>query len=362
VDARSSVAQVLRTVLVVVSVVLVLWLIYQLRKPIGWVLIALFLAVALTPSVNRLERHIRRGWAIAVVYLVLFLVPIGIGALVIPPMVSELSSLVDHVPQYAAEAQDYVQKNERLQKIEQDYDIVGQVRKQADKLPGRIGDAAGTLSNVGLGIVNSVFALLNILVLTAFMLSGGPRWVQQGLGLIAPERRPRVQRVLERSARAVSGYVAGALTVALIAGTSSFIVLSAIGVPFAAALAVLAGFASLIPLVGATIAAVVIGVVTLFNDFPADTIAWTVWAVLYQQIENNLIQPRIQSRTVDVQPFVILVSVLFGATLLGVLGAIVAIPIAATIQVVVREWWAWRHERVAEGPAPGQLELPVDHA
>jgi predicted PurR-regulated permease PerM len=107
---------------------------------------------------------------------------------------------------------------------------------------------------------------------------------------------------------------------------------------------VLAGLASLIPLVGATAAAIVIGLVTLFNDFPTDTLIWAVWAVIYQQIENNVIQPQIQRRTVQVQPIVVLVAVLFGSTLLGILGAIVAIPIAASIQILVREWWAWRQE------------------
>jgi predicted PurR-regulated permease PerM len=143
---------------------------------------------------------------------------------------------------------------------------------------------------------------------------------------------------------AVAGYVAGALTIAFIAGTLTFIVLSILGVPFAGPLAVLAGFASLIPLVGATIAAVLIGIVTLFNDFPTDTIVWTVWAIVYQQLENNLVQPQIQKRTVDVQPFVVLTAVLFGSALLGVIGALVAIPVAASIQITIREWWAWRKE------------------
>jgi predicted PurR-regulated permease PerM len=153
-----------------------------------------------------------------------------------------------------------------------------------------------------------------------------------------------MRRILDSTASAVGGYVQGALTIALIAGVQSFIVMELLGVPFAAPLAVLAGLASLIPLVGATAAAVVIGLVTLFNDFPTDTVIWAVWAVVYQQIENNIIQPQIQRRTVQVQPFIVLVAVLFGSTLLGVLGAIVAIPIAASVQILVKEWWEWRRE------------------
>jgi predicted PurR-regulated permease PerM len=135
-------------------------------------------------------------------------------------------------------------------------------------------------------------------------------------------------------------------------------------VPFAAPLAVFAGLASLIPLVGATVAAVLIGVVTLFNDFPTDTIIWAIWAIIYQQIENNVIQPQIQRRTVQVQPIVVLVAVLFGSTLLGILGAIVAIPLAACIQILVREWWAWRSEvrmaAIASGEPPPGGPRPED--
>ena len=107
----------------------------------------------------------------------------------------------------------------------------------------------------------------------------------------------------------------------------------------------MAGLFSLVPLVGATIAAVIIGIVTLLSgDFPTDTILWTIWAIVYQQIENNLIQPQVQKRTVKVNGFIVLVSVLFGASLLGVLGALVAIPIAASIQIMIREWWQYRQE------------------
>jgi predicted PurR-regulated permease PerM len=158
--------------------------------------------------------------------------------------------------------------------------------------------------------------------------------------------------------------VQGALTVALIAGVQAFVVLELLGVPFAAPLAVFAGLASLIPLVGATAAAVLIGVVTLFVNFPTDTIIWTIWAIVYQQIENNIIQPQIQRRTVQVQPIVVLVAVLFGSTLLGILGAIVAIPLAACIQILVREWWAWRQEvrmaAIANGEPPAGAPRPED--
>jgi predicted PurR-regulated permease PerM len=124
-------------------------------------------------------------------------------------------------------------------------------------------------------------------------------------------------------------------------------------VPFRAPLAVLVFLFDLIPLVGATIAAVLVGIVTVFSDFPTVTIIWVIWSIVYQQVENTVIQPRIQQRTVQVHPFVVLVSVLFGATLLGIVGALVAIPAAASIQIVAREWWDFRRQRdiaVETGP------------
>jgi predicted PurR-regulated permease PerM len=349
---------ILRVVAIVVIAVLALYLIYLLRKPIGWVLTATFIAIALSGPVNRLNRHMRRGLAIAIVYLGLILVPVGLTALVVPPLVTQGTNLAEDLPNYANDVQDYVNKNERLRELDDKYDLTGQLQKQANQLPAKVGDAAKVLSDIGLGLVNSVFALVNILILSIFIVAGGRGWTDAALRLRPEGERERMRRVLDETADAVGGYVQGALTIAVIAGVQSFIVMEILGVPFAAPLAVLAGLASLIPLVGATVAAIVIGLVTLFNDFPTDTIIWAIWAVIYQQIENNIIQPQVQRRTVRVQPFIVLVAVLFGSTLLGVLGAIVAIPLAASIQILVKEWWAWRLEaRQAaildpEGPQP----------
>jgi predicted PurR-regulated permease PerM len=157
-------------------------------------------------------------------------------------------------------------------------------------------------------------------------------------------------------AHAVGNYVGGALAQATVAAVSSFIVLEILGVPFAPALAVIIFLSDLVPLVGATIGAVLVGIVTLFGDFPTATIVWTIWSIVYQQIENNLIQPQIQKRAVNVHPFVVLFSVLCGATLLGVIGALVAIPVAASIQIAVREWWEWRRAEDLNAIAPVGVE------
>jgi predicted PurR-regulated permease PerM len=352
---------VVRVVAIVVLAAVTLYLVYLVRKPIGWILTATFIAIALSGPVNRLHRHMRRGFAVAIVYLGLVLVPVGLTALVVPPMVTQGTALAQNLPHYATDVQDFVRKNKRLRRLDAKYDITGEINKQAARLPGRVGDAAKVLGDIGLGLVNSIFALLNILILSVFIVANGRRWIDAALTLRPEAERERLRRVLDHTASAVGGYVQGALTIALIAGIQAFVVLSILGVPFAAPLAVLAGVASLIPLVGATIAAVLIGIVTLFHDFPTATIVWTVWAIIYQQFENHVIQPQIQRRTVQVQPFVVIVAVLFGSTLLGILGAIVAIPVAASIQIAVREWWEWRQEvRITELTDTGPTRPPDD--
>ncbi len=351
--ADAPVRSIVKIVLVIVAVVLCLYLIFLLRKPLTWLFIATFLAVALSTPVNYLNRYMKRGFAIALVYLGLLATIAALTALLVPPVVNEATDLADNAPSYVQDVREYVEKNKRLSEINQDYQITDKLDEEAAKLPSKIGGAAGVLRDIGFGIVNGVFAFITIMVLTAFMLSGGPDWRRRSLALMPPDRAQRIDKVLNHMTRAVGGYVAGALIVALIAGTSTFIVLSILGVPFAAPLGLVAGLFSLVPLVGATIAAILIGVVTVFSgDFPTDTILWAIWAIVYQQLENNLVQPQIQKRTVNVNGFVVLVSVLFGATLLGVLGAIVAIPIAASIQIVIRDWWEYRRETNLAIPQP----------
>ena len=207
---------IIRTLFITVVFVVALYLIFLLRKPIGWVLIATFLAVALSGPVNVLNRHMRRGFAITIVYFVLLLIPIGIGALIIPPLVTQGNNLIEDLPEYAQDVQDFAERNERLRKIEADYNITEKLQEQAERLPARIGDAASVLGNIGFGVVNSLFALFTILVLTAFLLGSGPVWVNRflelqpagALGADAHGAGPHRQggrRVRRRRARAGDG-------------------------------------------------------------------------------------------------------------------------------------------------------------
>jgi predicted PurR-regulated permease PerM len=349
--------QTLRTVLIVVAVVIALYLIFLLRRPLTWIFIAGFLAIALAGPVNLLQRRMPRGVAIALVYVAVIIAPVLVMSVLIPPVVTQANTLVGNLPQYAADVTDFVSKNRTLHRLQTDYNITGKLEEQASKLPGRLGDAAGVLSDIGLGLVNSIFTGVTILILSVFLMGAGPRWLEAWASRHDAETADWWRRLFNRIGNAVGNYVAGALLQATVAGVSSWIVLLIIGVPYALPLAVIIFLLDLVPLVGATLGAVVVGVVTVFNDFPVDTIVWVIWAIVYQQIENNVIQPRIQSRAVQLEPLIVLISVLFGSTLFGVLGALLAIPVAAAIQITIREYTALRRPKVIvptppAGPPP----------
>jgi predicted PurR-regulated permease PerM len=346
---------VLRVVLVVVAVVLTLWLMYLLRKPLTWIFIAGFLAVAVSGPVNFLSRRMRRGFAVAIVYVLLILTPFALIGLLVPPIVTQANNLVQNLPEYAQQVTEFVNGNERLRQLQDEYDITGRLEEEAAKLPARLGDAAGVLGDIGVGIVNSIFAAVTILVLSIFILSSGRRFMDAWIREYQPEREEWWHNLFERIGNAIGNYVAGALLQATIAGVTSYIMLLILGIDFALPLAVIVFLLDLIPLVGATLGAIIVGIVTLFSDFPVDTIIWTVFAIVYQQVENNIIQPRIQARAVQLDPLIVLVSVLFGSALAGVLGALLAIPVAAALQITYIEYRAQRRQApsvIRPGPEP----------
>jgi predicted PurR-regulated permease PerM len=346
-----------RNVLVVAAVVMILYVLWLLRQPISWLVIAAFLAVAVTGPVNFFQRYMRRGLAIALVYFGLLLIPIGLGAALLPPIVNEISDVATNAPEYVQDVEDYVNDNKTLQDLNDKYNITDKLQEEAETLPSRAGDAAGVLRDIGFGLVSSIFAGVAILILSIFMVAAGPRWIEGFVRAQRPEHAERIERTLRRIANAIGNYVGGALLQATIAGLASFIVLTILGVPFAGPLAVVVFVFDLIPVVGATIASVLVAIVAAFVNFPIALIIWVAFAIVYQQVENYVIQPQIQKRATKIEAFVVLVAVLFGSTLFGVLGAILAIPTAASLQIAVHEYREYRRETLAAeqeagGPTP----------
>lgn len=343
---------VLRIVVTVVASALALYLVYLLRTPLSYLLLATFLSVVVSAPVNVLSRRMHRGLAIALVYAGLVLVPIGISAILIPPAVEATSSLVSEFPSYVDDVEEFVQGNEQLQTLNEDFDLTQKLQDAAQNAASDLNNAAATIADVGTSLLSSLFGLFTVVVLSIFMVSRGRDWREAVLRTRPDHEADALRRALDRMAWAVSSYVGGALAQATIAGIAAFIVLQVLGVPAPLALAVIIAILDLIPLIGATIGAVIVGIVTLFTDFPTATIVWGVFAIVYQQFENYVIQPRIQSRAVELDPFVIVVAALFGGFLLGVIGALLAIPIAAALQIGARELIAYRRLARADSTAP----------
>ncbi len=352
--------KVLRTIFTVVAVLLSIYLIYKLQTPLLWLTIAVFVAIAASGPVNYFAQHMKRGLAITIVYLLILLVPLGLSAALLPPLVTSAVDLVDQMPQFIDDLQDALQKNKEFQKFDENFDFNQQLTNVANDLSGKLGDAASTLGDIGTALINSIFATFTVFVLSLFMVARGRRWIDEWLASRAGPEADALGRTVDRIGGAVGNYIGGAIAQSFLAGLSAFIVLAILGVPSPLVLAVIVALFDFVPMVGSTIAGLLVGIVTLFADFPLDTIIWAVFVIGYQQFENYVIQPRIQSRAVEMEPFVILIAVLFGGTLMGIVGAILAIPIAATLQITYQEYNRFKDEVRAMTELP--LAPPGDSA
>ena len=220
--------------------------------------------------------------------------------------------------------------------------------KEARRSSSGLSDTALAVTK---GVVTAVVATLTIAFLTLFMLLEGPKWVERFYGLLPEEKQPRWRAIGDQIYKTVGGYVTGNLAISVIAGITSTLVLSALGVPYALALGLLVAILDLVPLAGATIAAVAVSTVA-FLDSTKSGIIVLIFFILYQQLENHVLQPIVYGRTVQLSPLVVLISVLVGAELAGVIGALAAIPVAGTIQVLVVDWLAHRESKRAPPGAP----------
>jgi predicted PurR-regulated permease PerM len=345
-----------RTILSVLGLVIAVWALLRIisiaRHVIVWFLIALFLALAINPLVEWLQRRgvrsrgLASGSAFALVALTLAL----IGALFIPTLVRNVNNLVDAVPGYV---DDITKGRGRLGFLETKYHVVEKVREQVEKGGARrLLGLSGTAVAITKGVINIVVGIVTVTFLTFFMLLEGPQWIERIFGLLPPESQPRWRKVGNDIYRTVGGYVTGNLVISLIAGTLTTIVLLATGVPFAVALGLVVAILDLIPLAGATIAAIIIGTVAFLHSVVAGIVV-VVFFILYQQVENHLLQPLVYGRTVQLSPLVVLIAVLIGAEIAGILGALAAIPTAGAIQVIIVDYLRARRERAIETPAVG---------
>jgi predicted PurR-regulated permease PerM len=343
-----------KTILTVLGLIVAVWALLHViaiaRSVIVYILVAIFLALAINPLVALLMRRgvHSRGLASGIACLLVLAGIAAIGYAFIPTLIDNVNNFVDAVPGYV---HDLTKGRGRLGFLETKYHVVERLEIYvkhggAKKVLG----LSGAAISVTKGVLNFIVGAVTVAFLTFFMLLEGPAWMDRFYGLLSPESQPRWRAVGHSIYRQVGGYVTGNLAISLIAGSLTTFVLLLLDVPFAVALGLLVGLLDLIPLVGATLAAIIVAAVAFLHS-PLAGIVVIVFFIVYQQIENHVLQPLVYHRTVALSPLAILIAVLVGAELAGILGALAAIPVAGAIQVLILDFLRARRERAIKTPA-----------
>jgi predicted PurR-regulated permease PerM len=319
--------------------------------------VALFIAVSLDPAVRWLARRgLRRGVAVTAIFVVTFGLAAAFLISVIPPMVAQFRALIDDLPRYTAELQD---RSSQFRELNERFNLTSQLEGLARTLPARLG--SGLLGFTG-ALFGAVFSTLTVLVLTLYFMAGLPR-LQRGLVRLFPaERRSRTADIVQVVVDKVGDYMIGNLLISIVAGLASFVVFALLDVPFFVPLAFLIAICDLIPMIGATLGAVIGVAVTMFTRplWPT-TVLVALFFLVYQQVENYLIAPRILRTTVDLSAAAVLLAGLIGATALGLVGALMAIPVAAALRMLLSRELEARDAAATRTPTvPGVAALQDD--
>jgi predicted PurR-regulated permease PerM len=350
-----------RRTLVVISVavlsVLVLFLIYKIQRVLIWTLIALFFAVALHPVVSWVEaraRWLRRWMATLLVFILTFALLAGLTALFVLPVVREGTQLAHEFPRLV---QDVRAGRGPVGHLVERLHLKQYVSTHSDQIRAYASTLTAPTLDFLRGAATTVAGILAVFVLAYLMVPQAPRLIDAFLGLFDDRRAERIRRVGRDCARTVTGYISGNLLISVICGGLTFVVLTIVGVPFAGLIALFVGIADLIPLVGATLGAIAAFIPAFLHSVTAGIVV-LVFFVVYQQAENHLLQPLIFSRTVRLNPLVVLIAVFVAVELTGILGALLAIPVAGMVQVIVRDVWRERRGQSRSEPAAGEPETP----
>ena len=343
--AAPPMSGVLRIVLMIVATALALYLAWRIRGVIQLLAISLFFALALFPVVDAVAVRTRapRAVVILAVYVILVLLVSLIGYVVIPSVVREVHTLSHDAPHYAAE----LRRNATFRQYDDRYHITAKLLQDTHRLPELLAKAAGPLKDVTVGAASFATQLITVLAVTFLLVLHGREYSELALSLTG-RRQQRYRQVIIDIKDAVAGYTLGNIIISVLATVATWIVLTILGVPYALALGLVVGFFDFIPLVGATLGASVVALATLPVSFPTATIVWIAFIIVWQRVEDYVVQPLVYGRAVNVNPLVTIISLLVGAELLGILGVLLAIPTAAAIQIILREWWSARGLEAAQ--------------
>jgi predicted PurR-regulated permease PerM len=328
------------------TTVIGLYALYTVRAILVRILVALFIAVSLEPAVRFLARRgMRRGVAVTLIFLLAFALAAAFLISVIPPLVTQFRSLVDDLPGYLSRLQE---RSSQFRDLDQRFNVSRQLQGLVGSLPGRLG--SGVLGFTG-RVFGAVFNTLTVLVFTVYFMADLPRILTGLVRLFPMERRARTRRVVDLPVEKVGGYMIGNIIISIIAGIASYLAFTVLGVRFAVPLAFVIAICDLIPMIGATLGAVIGVTVALFDKglWPT-TVLVAAFFLAYQQLENYLIAPRVLKTTVELGAAAVLIAGLVGATVLGLVGALMAIPVAAAFNVLLHERLL-AHEAAA-GPVP----------
>ncbi|WBB68947.1 AI-2E family transporter [Micromonospora sp. WMMD812] len=339
-DDRRTARRALIVIGLLLATLLGLALVYATRRVLVWILIAAFFAVALKPLVDWLQRRWvhRRALATLLVFAATFVVLTALAAVIIVPLVDELARFADRAPELLRETRagrgPIGRLMEKVGLREYLANHSDQVRQYGERLRQ---PAFGVLRSVA----ETVAGLVTVIVLAYLMVLEAPRITRPALAAVGEQRGERWRRIGHEISRTITGYLTGNLLISLICGLLTFVVLLLTGVPFAAVIALLVAIADLIPLVGATLGAVIAAGAGFLHS-PTAGIVVLVFFVVYQQFENHVLQPIILAWAVRLNPLTVLVSVLLAANLAGLVGALLAIPAAGIVQILLREYAPFR--------------------
>jgi predicted PurR-regulated permease PerM len=350
--AAPSFRGVVRLVAIVAACAIALYLLWRTRGVLRLAAIALFVGLTLNPIVDALDRRVRlpRAGVILLLYAVLASGVLVTGAVVVPTTVRQVQQLSRDAPRYLHD----LRRSAAFRRYDDRYQITAKLQRDARALPSRLQQAAGPLQRVTVQAFSVVSQLLTVLSLAFLFMLHGRDYIGMALRLTG-DREARCRALVVDINRAVAMYMLGNVAISGLATAATWLVLTVLGVPYALSLGLLVGFFDLLPLIGATLGAIVVGIATATVDFPTATIVWIAFIIVYQRVENSFIQPVVYGRALKVNPIVTILSVLVGASLLGILGALLAIPIAAAIQILLRDWWTHRPAaEVTDAQAPAQ--------
>ena len=331
------------TTILLVAAALGIWqIVKSLRQLIVWLVISFFLSFALEPAVNWLsERGWRRGLATGVLLFGLFVLGVVLIASMIPLVIQQVRDLIENVPAYIERANDLSQRWFNYE-ISTDR-LSDQLQNVNVSLADYARNLAGNLLGVGAAVLGAIFQMFTIGLFTFYLVADGPRLRRTVCSLFPPDRQRDVLWAWDVAIEKTGGYLYSRLLLALVSGVVTFVVLTVLGVPFALPLALYTGLLSqFIPVVGTYLAAIVPLLVALLHE-PVSALILAIYFVVYQQVENYLLSPRITARTMQLHPAVAFGAALAGGTLMGVIGAFLALPAAAIVQAGLSTYLT-RHE------------------